>query len=103
MAKQIKYENDARQELLKGVDKVLRVADDQTKIISGHGPLGDKQQLLSYRKMLGIAYERLSKLKAEGKSAEEAVAAKPLDDLEPTWGNGLFKSDQWIKLIYSGV
>ena len=89
--------------MLKGVDKVLRVANDQTKIISGHGPLGDKQQLMSYRKMLGIAYERLSKFKAEGKSAEEAVAAKPLDDLESTWGNGLFKSDQWIKLIYSGV
>jgi glyoxylase-like metal-dependent hydrolase (beta-lactamase superfamily II) len=89
--------------MLKGVDKVLRMADDQTKIISGHGPLGDKQQLMSYRKMLGIAYDRLSTLKAEGKSAEEAVAAKPLADLEPTWGNGIFKSDQWIKLIYSGV
>jgi len=89
--------------MIKGVDKVLRVADDQTKIISGHGPLGDKQQLASYREMLGIAYERLTKLKAEGKTAEEAAAAKPLADLETTWGNGLFKSDQWIKLIYSGV
>ena len=85
------------------MEKVLRVADDQTKIISGHGPLGDKQQLASYRKMLGIAYERLRILKAKGKTAEEAAAAKPLADLETTWGNGLFKSDQWIKLIYSGV
>jgi len=89
--------------MIKGVEKVLRVADDQTKIISGHGPLGDKQQLASYRKMLGIAYERLRILKAKGKTAEEAAATKPLADLETTWGNGLFKSDQWIKLIYSGV
>jgi glyoxylase-like metal-dependent hydrolase (beta-lactamase superfamily II) len=89
--------------MIKAVDMVLSLADDSTKIIAGHGPLGDKKQLASYRQMLGIAYERLSKLKAEGKTAEEAVAAKPLADLEPTWGDGIFKSDRWIELIYSGV
>jgi len=89
--------------VINGVDKVLSMADDSTKIIAGHGPLGDKKQLASYRQMLGIAYERLRKLKAEGKTAQEAAAAKPLADLEATWGDGLFKSDQWIELIYSGV
>jgi glyoxylase-like metal-dependent hydrolase (beta-lactamase superfamily II) len=89
--------------MIKGLDKVLRIADDQTKIISGHGPLGDRQQLARYRQMLGVAYERLKTLKAEGKTAEEAAAAKPLDDLEASWGNGLFKGDQWIQLVYSGV
>ncbi|MDX2434749.1 MAG: hypothetical protein QNK14_09085, partial [Desulfobacterales bacterium] len=84
-------------------DKVLSLADDSTKIIAGHGPLGDKEQLTSFRQMLSTAYERLKKLKAEGKTAQEAIAAKPLDDLDATWGDGLFKSDRWIELIYSGV
>ena len=53
--------------------------------------------------MLPAAYERLNKLKAEGKTVQEAVAAKPLADLEATWGGGLFKGDNWIELIYSGV
>ena len=89
--------------MIKAVDKVLSLADDRTKIIAGHGPLGDKEQLTGYRQMLGTAYERLGKLKAAGKTAQEAVAAKPLADLEETWGNGLFKGDRWIELIYSGV
>lgn len=89
--------------LIKGVDKVLLLSDDNTKIIAGHGPLGDKKQLASYRQMLSVAYERLAKLKAEGKTAQDAAAANPLADLNSTWGNGLFKSDQWIRLIYSGV
>jgi len=89
--------------MIKAVDKVLALADDNTKIIAGHGPLGDKAQLARYRQMLGIAYERLRKLKAEGKTAQEAAAAKPLADLEATWGDGLFKSDRWIEIIYSGV
>ena len=89
--------------MIKGVDKVLAVADDNTKIIAGHGPMGDKKQLASYRQMLGLAYERLAKLKAEGNTAEEAADAKPLADLDATWGNGIFKSDKWIRLVYSGV
>jgi len=89
--------------MIKAVDKVLSMADDSTKIIAGHGPMGDKKQLTGYRQMLETAYDRLKKLKAEGKSAKQAVAAKPLADLEETWGDGLFKGDQWIELIYSGV
>jgi glyoxylase-like metal-dependent hydrolase (beta-lactamase superfamily II) len=89
--------------MIKAVDRVLSLADDNTKIIAGHGPLGNKEQLASYRLMLWTAYERLIKLKAAGKTAQEAVVAKPLADLEETWGGGLFTGDRWIELIYSGV
>lgn len=89
--------------MIKAVDSVLALADDNTKIIAGHGPLGDKAQLTGYRQMLETAYERLRKLKAKGKTAQEAAAAKPLADLETTWGDGIFKGDRWIEIIYSGV
>ena len=89
--------------MIKGVDRILMLADDKTKIIPGHGPIGNRKQLKSYRQMLRTAYERLRKLKAEGKTAKEAAAEKPLADLEAVWGDGLFKADRWIGLIYSGV
>ena len=88
---------------VQAVDKILSLADADTKIIPGHGPVGDKAQLESYRTMLWTAYERLRKLKAEGKTAQEAAAATPLEDLETTWGDGLFTGDRWIELIYVGV
>ena len=89
--------------MIKAADKILSLADDNTKIIPGHGPMGDKAKLAGYRQMLRTAYERLRKLKAEGKTAQEAVAAKPLADLEKTWGDGIFNSDRWIEIIYAGV
>jgi len=89
--------------MIKGVDRVLALADGNTKIIAGHGPLGDKEGLSRYRQMLKTAYDRLRQLKAEGKSAKEAAAANPLADLEATWGSGIFKGDRWIEIIYSGV
>ena len=89
--------------MIKAVDEILSLADDNTKIIPGHGPLGDKEQLSRYRQMLETAYLRLRKLKSDGKTVQEVIAVKPLADLETEWGDGLFKSDRWIEIIYSGV
>jgi len=88
---------------IRAVKKILSLIDDKTKIIPGHGPLGDKAQLEMYLEMLNTAYERLRRLKAEGKTAQEAAAAKPLADLEERWGDGIFTGDRWIEIIYGGV
>lgn len=88
---------------IEGVDRVLALIDENTKIIAGHGPLGNKAQLEQYRHMLATAYERLRKLKAEGKSAQEAAAANPLSEFEEIWGDGMFSGERWIEIIYTGV
>jgi cyclase len=89
--------------MIRAADAVLELADGNTKIIPGHGPLGDKAQLQAYRDMLATAYERLSQLKEKGLSMEEAVAEKPLADLEELWGKGMFPGEKWISLIYEGL
>ncbi|MFW2367826.1 MAG: MBL fold metallo-hydrolase [Desulforhopalus sp.] len=88
---------------IQGVKEILSLVDENTKIIPGHGPLANKAQLESYREMLEAAYDRLRKLKADGKTSQEAAASKPLADFEEKWGKGIFRGDQWIELIYSGV
>jgi cyclase len=88
---------------IRAVDEILSLVDGNIKIIPGHGPLADRAQLESYREMLWTAYDRLRKLKADGKTAREAAASKPLADLEETWGDGVFTGDRWIELIYGGV
>jgi glyoxylase-like metal-dependent hydrolase (beta-lactamase superfamily II) len=89
--------------MIKAVDKILSLSDENTKIIPGHGPLGDKNQLARYGQMLETVYLRLKKLKAEGKTVQQAIAAKPLADLENEWANSFLKTDRWIEIIYSGV
>ncbi len=89
--------------VIAAVDKLLALADDDTRIIPGHGPLANKQQLREYRDMLATAQERLVKIKAAGKTAAQAVAGKPLADLDAKWGNAMFTSDRWIEIIYDGI
>jgi glyoxylase-like metal-dependent hydrolase (beta-lactamase superfamily II) len=89
--------------MIEGTELVLSLADDNTKIIPGHGPLTGKTELSGYLQMLETAYERLRKLKSDGKTAQEAIEMKPLADLEKEWGDGIFNGDKWIEIIYPGV
>jgi len=84
-------------------DKVLPLADNNTKIVPGHGPLGNKAELTKYRDMLVVARDRVQKLKTAGKSADEMAASKPLADLDATWGKGFFNSDVFVRMVYSGL
>jgi cyclase len=86
--------------MISAADKILSLADNDTKIVAGHGPLGNKADLTRARDMLIISRDRIEKLKSEGKSALEAVAEKPFADLDPVWGNGIINGDQWIQIVY---
>jgi cyclase len=83
--------------------KVLPLADNNTKIVPGHGPLGNKADLTKFRDMLVVARDRVQKMKTAGKSADEIAASKPLADLDPAWGHGMLSSDLFVQMIYSAL
>src|SRR6516165_9474356 len=88
--------------MIVAADKVLPLADNNTKIVPGHGPLGNKADLTKYRDMLVVARDRVQKLKTAGKSAEEIAASKPLADMDPVWGH-MLSSDIFVQMIYSAL
>jgi len=87
--------------MIAGATKMLAMVDNDTKIVPGHGPLGNKTDLRKFREMLVTARARVQKLKSSGKSLDEAVAAKPLTDLDPIWGKGLLSSDAFVHVVYT--
>jgi cyclase len=86
--------------MIAAADKIIPLADNDTRIVAGHGPLGDKADLTKSRDMLITSRDRVQKLKAAGKSAQEAVAEKPFADLDAVWGKGIINSDQWVQIVY---
>jgi glyoxylase-like metal-dependent hydrolase (beta-lactamase superfamily II) len=89
--------------MIAGATKLLAVADANTKIVPGHGPLGNKADLTKFRDMLIAARAKLQKVKASGKSVDEAVAAKPLADLDAVWGKGLIDGPSFIQIAYPAL
>jgi cyclase len=68
--------------MIRGVDVLLQVGNEATKIVPGHGPVGDKARVREYRVMLVDARDRIKKLIAEGKSEDDVVAARPNADYD---------------------
>jgi glyoxylase-like metal-dependent hydrolase (beta-lactamase superfamily II) len=87
--------------MIAAADRALRMAGPKAKIVPGHGGLGDREALLKYRDMLVTVRDRVQKLKAEGRTAKEAVAAEPTADLDPAWGTGFVQPDAFVTVVYS--
>jgi cyclase len=89
--------------MIRGVDAVLALADEHTKIVPGHGALGDKAALAAYRTMLVTVADRVNKLKATGNTVDQAVAAKPTADLDAVWAKGAIKPGTFVALVYESL
>jgi cyclase len=84
-------------------DRVMAMANDETKIIPGHGKLASRADLQRYRNMLAALRTSIGKLIAEGKSLEEVLAATPTKDFDPAWGTGGRTPAQITTAIYNSL
>jgi len=89
--------------MIRAADAGLRLANDSTRIIPGHGPLGSRADLVAYRDMLVKVRDRVRPLIAAGRTKEQVVAAKPTADLDVRWGNGFLKADVFLGLVYDSM
>lgn len=81
----------------------IAAAGPRTRIVPGHGPLGNRTQLIAFRDMLVTVRSRVAALKAKGQTADQVVAARPTADLDATWGRALISGELFTRLVYRGV
>jgi glyoxylase-like metal-dependent hydrolase (beta-lactamase superfamily II) len=92
------------------IDGMIRAAEanvakvtDKTIVISGHGSIGNKSHLIEFRDMLVSVRDKVSRLKKQGKSLDEVVAAKPTADYDAKWGSFVVDGNFFTRLVYAGV
>jgi cyclase len=88
--------------MIRAADRALTLANEQTKIIPGHGPLGSVAELREYRQMLATVRDRVRALVEQGKTRDEVIASKPTKDLDEEWAKA-FGADAWIGIVYDGM
>jgi glyoxylase-like metal-dependent hydrolase (beta-lactamase superfamily II) len=85
-------------------DANLAATTDNTVIIPGHGkPVSNKAELQAFRDMLAGIRDNVAKLKAQGRSRDEAVAAKPTAAFDAKWGQFVIDPGFFTRLVYEGV
>lgn len=88
---------------IRGVETCLARVKSSTIIIPGHGPVGDREQLVEFRDMLTSVRQRVAELKKQGKSLSEVVAAKPTLDFDQKFGHFLMAPADFAGLVFAGV
>jgi cyclase len=89
--------------MIAATDIYLKLANDSTRIVPGHGPLADKAKLAAYHAMLVTARDRMAKLVKAGKTEDEVVAAKPFADIDQKLGASEQASKNWIRVVYNSL
>jgi len=89
--------------MIRATQKTLSVGTTSTIVIPGHGEVGNKDQLAQTLDMLTAIRDKVAALKKQGRSADEAVAAKPTAQFDEKWGKGFVNPEMFTRLVYQGV
>ena len=87
--------------MLEAIDLIEKIAGPETTLIPGHGTLVKRNDLLAYRAMLVDILAKVQKLRDQGKSLEDVLAANltaPYD--ATTQGDTKQSKDRFITEVY---
>jgi glyoxylase-like metal-dependent hydrolase (beta-lactamase superfamily II) len=91
------------QGMVAGAELALSLANAETQIIPGHGPLSDRNSLEEYRVFLVKARDNVQQLVDEGKTLEQAIAAGPTAEWDAILGEVWITPQQLVTFIYNSL
>jgi cyclase len=83
-------------------DKVLAIADDQTKIIPGHGAIATKADLQNHRNMIATVIAKVEAGIKAGQTLEQIQASKPTEGFGVN-PNGFISADRFVEVVYKNL
>jgi glyoxylase-like metal-dependent hydrolase (beta-lactamase superfamily II) len=89
---------------IKAAEANVAAATAKTIVVPGHGhPVSNKVELMAYRNMLVAIRDNIAKLKHQGRSIEETIAAHPTAAYDAKWGQFVITPALFTRLVYEGV
>ncbi|MBA6155452.1 MBL fold metallo-hydrolase [Tenacibaculum sp. S7007] len=86
------------------IDKVLMIADNETKIIPGHRSLSNKEELKVYKKMLVTLRDRVQKAIDAGKTLEEVTNDSSITkEYKKEYGGWFISAKEMRTTIYKSL
>lgn len=89
--------------IITAVETYIRLGNDQTKYVPGHGPLASRADMQRYRDMLVGVRDAVKAQVDMGRTEDQAVAAKPLASIGMMLGSPQMADDNMVKLAYRSL
>jgi glyoxylase-like metal-dependent hydrolase (beta-lactamase superfamily II) len=90
-------------DMIRWANASLSRATNKTLIVPGHGPVGNRAQLIAYRDMMVAVRGKVARLKKQGKTLNQVIAAKPTAAYDAKWGRFVIDPAFFTRLVYAGV
>ena len=87
--------------LLAGFNETINRAGPATRIIPGHGPVTDRNALISQRDLVIAMRDKVAPLVRQGRTVEEVLAAKLTAPYEEKVPQGAQTAEQFIRWLYA--
>jgi cyclase len=81
------------------LQRVQTLANDETRIVPGRGPVLRLADIKAQSTMYGTIYDRLAQMLNKGRGPTEAVAAQPTKEFDPQMGNG----DEFVRRAFESL
>ena len=91
------------QGLVAAADLALSMANDSTRIIPGHGPLGMTEDLKNYRDYLIKAGANVQELIDKDMDLQQIIAAQPTKEWDEELGKTWITPAQFVTFIYNSL
>ena len=88
---------------IRAADANIAMTSDRTIIVPGHGPIGNRAQLVEFREMLVAIRANVAALKNKGLSLEDIIKARPTAAFDAKWGQFVIDPGFFARLVYEGV
>ncbi len=88
--------------MIAAAERIISMSDGNTKIIPGHGPLSNREELKTYRDMLVTIRDRIKKQIKEGKTLEEILASKPTADFDEEQSRAT-PPEMFVRIVYNDL
>jgi glyoxylase-like metal-dependent hydrolase (beta-lactamase superfamily II) len=88
---------------IRAVNAVIAMTSDQTVIVPGHGPVGNRAELAEFRDMLVAIRGNVAALKAKGLPLGDTIKARPTAAFDAKWGQFVIDPGLFTRLVYEGV
>lgn len=86
--------------VIAAVDRMLALADKDTRVIPGHGKVTDRAGLEAYRQLLVVTSGRMRELVKAGKTLDEVLAARPFADYDAQLAWAFITVERYIQILY---
>lgn len=89
--------------IIQTVETYIRMGDDQTKYVPGHGELASKADLQRYHDLLVRVRDAVQAEIKAGKTEQQALADKPLAQIGAELHTNQMADDNMVKMVYRSL